>query len=155
MYSLNGYNFPEYAFPEWRYFLEWTDKFLQMNIIPWTNIIASNNYTFCEEIYVIWINLFPWQLTSISLKLNKYNSLKMHKYWVSGCKTMPWVQIYFVECECMYCISWILHHLQTANHSQLWVVMQTNTNFDLLVLCVPCDERTSCVPTKNVYVSSR
>ena len=30
------------------YFLEWTDKFLEMNIIPWKNIIASNDYTFCE-----------------------------------------------------------------------------------------------------------
>ena len=29
-------------------FIEWTDKFLEMNIIPWTNIIASNDYTFCE-----------------------------------------------------------------------------------------------------------
>ena len=64
------------------------------------------------------------------------------------------------------CISWILHHLQMANHSQLWVVTQTNPNYDLLVLCVPCEQRplvyprktcteTSCVPTKNVYVSSR
>ena len=30
----------------------------------------------------------------ISLKLNKYNSLKLHKYTVAGCKIMPWVQIY-------------------------------------------------------------
>ena len=38
----------------------------------------------------------------ISLKLNKYNSLKLHKYAGAGCKIMPWVQIYFVECEYMY-----------------------------------------------------
>ena len=25
----------------------------------------------------------------ISLKLNKYNSLKLHKYTVAGCKIMP------------------------------------------------------------------
>ena len=34
--SLNEYNF-----------IEGTDKLLEMNIIPWTNIIASNDYTFC------------------------------------------------------------------------------------------------------------
>ena len=30
----------------------------------------------------------------ISLKLNKYNSLKLHKYTVAGCKIMPWVQMW-------------------------------------------------------------
>ena len=35
--SLNEYNF-----------IERTDRFLKINIIPWTNIIASNDYTFCE-----------------------------------------------------------------------------------------------------------
>ena len=32
---------------------------------------------------------------------------------------MPWVQIYFVDCEYMYFLN-ILHHLQTANRTQLW-----------------------------------
>ena len=44
------------------------------------------------------------------------------------------------------------------------MVTQTNTNYDLLVLCVTCEQRplvyhekqqTSCIPTKNVYVSLR
>ena len=34
--SLNEYNL-----------IEWIDKFLEMNIIPLKNIIASNAYTFC------------------------------------------------------------------------------------------------------------
>ena len=48
--SLSGYNFPEWiCFPWTRiYFLEWTDKLLEMNVISWKNIIASNDYTFCE-----------------------------------------------------------------------------------------------------------
>ena len=48
--SLNEYNFPEWIYFPWTriYFLEWTDKFLEMNIIPWKNIIASNDYTSCE-----------------------------------------------------------------------------------------------------------
>ena len=86
------------------YFVELIGKFLEMNIIPWTNIIASNDYTF------LWINICPsneyisLQLTKyiISLKLNKYNSMKLLKYTVAGCKIMPWVQIYFVECDYMY-----------------------------------------------------
>ena len=35
------------------------------------------------------------------------------------------------------CTNWFLHYFQTANHSQLWVVTQTNTNYDLLLLCIP------------------
>ena len=35
----------------------------------------------------------------ISLKLNKYNPLKLHKYTVAGCKIMPLVRMYFVKCE--------------------------------------------------------
>ena len=54
--------------------------------------------------YVLWINLFPWIINKyiISLKLSKYNSLKLHKYTVAEWKIIPWVQIYFVECEYMY-----------------------------------------------------
>ena len=39
MFSLNEDIFPSG---------EWTDKLLEMNMIPWKNIIASNDYTFCE-----------------------------------------------------------------------------------------------------------
>ena len=41
-------------------FVERTAKFLEMNMIPWKNIFASNDYTFCEYIYVLWMNLFPY-----------------------------------------------------------------------------------------------
>ena len=60
-------------------------------------ILFVNKYMSFELIYFLAINK-----CIISLKLNIYNSLKMHKYTVAGCKIMPWVQIYFVECEYMY-----------------------------------------------------
>ena len=44
--------------------------------------------------------------------------------------------------------SWVLHHVQTANHSQLWMVAQRNTNYDLLVLCVTCEQRPLVSPRK-------
>ena len=56
----------------------------------------------------------------ISLKLNKYNSLKLHKYTIAGCKIMPWIQL-FILLNMNICSSWIMHDLQTANHSQLWL----------------------------------
>ena len=102
-------------------FLELTAAFLEINIIPWTNLIASNDYTFCwlllndytnclEWLYFLWIkicflNEFIFLIINkyiISLKLNKYNSFKLHKYTISGYKIMLWVQIYFFECEYMY-----------------------------------------------------
>ena len=43
----------------------------------------------------------------ISLKLNKYNSLKLHKYTVVGCKIMPRVQIYYVSFEYMYFFNFV------------------------------------------------
>ena len=55
-------------------------------------ILFVNKYMSFEWIYKY----------TICLKLNKCNSLKLHKYTVAGCKTMSWVQIYFVECEYMY-----------------------------------------------------
>ena len=55
----------------------------------------------------------------ISLKLNKYNSLKLHKYTIAGCKIIPWYKYIFLNMN--ICSSWIMHDLQTANHSQLWV----------------------------------
>ena len=39
--SLNEYNF-----------IEWTDKFLEMNVIPWTHIYV-NKYMFFELIYFL------------------------------------------------------------------------------------------------------
>ena len=36
----------------------WYRQFLEMNIIACQNIIASNDYTLCEEIYVIWKNQY-------------------------------------------------------------------------------------------------
>ena len=124
---------------------------LELLYFLWTDICSLN------EFISLTVNKYI-----ISLRLNKYNSLKLHNYTVAGCKILPWVQIYFVECE--YMISWFLRYLQTANHSQLWMVTQTNINYDLLVLCIPCEQRplckprkaeTSCIPTKNVYVSPR
>ena len=58
-------------------------------------------------------------------------------------------------------ISWFLHYLQTANHSQLWVVTQKNINYDLLVsLHTPVSrdllyphKKWLCVPTKNPPLS--
>ena len=60
-------------------------------------ILFVNKYISFEWIYSL-------QLTKyiISFKLNKDNSLKLYKYTVAGCKIIPWVQIYFVECEYMH-----------------------------------------------------
>ena len=60
-------------------------------------ILFVNKYMSIEWIYFLTVNK-----CIIFLKLNKYNSLKLHKYTVAGGKLMPWVQIYFVECEYMY-----------------------------------------------------
>ena len=60
-------------------------------------ILFVNKYMSFGCIYLPTVNKYI-----ISLKLNKYNSLKLEKYTVAGCKIMPWVQIYFVECEYMY-----------------------------------------------------
>ena len=48
--TLNGYNFPEcMCFIERGYIsLNELIRFLEMNIISCQNIIASNDYTFCE-----------------------------------------------------------------------------------------------------------
>ena len=145
------------------YFLERTDT------VPWNEYNFVSEYNCLEWLYFLWINIchlkewiFPWQLTSISLPWS----------WIN---TIPWscINIRLLDVnqclECKYilfnlniCISWILHLLQTANHSQLWMVTQTNTNYDLLVICVTCETsciprktETSCIPTKNVYVSLR
>ena len=60
-------------------------------------ILFVNKYMSKEWIYFLTVNKYI-----ISLKLNKYNSLKLRKYTVAGCKIMPWVQTYFVECEYTY-----------------------------------------------------
>ena len=83
--------------------------------------------------------------------------------------TWPWSANMFCLIWIYACISWILHHLQAANHSQLWMVTQTNTNYALLVLCVACERRPLvyhenqrplvshenflCVPTTNPPLS--
>ena len=94
--SLNGYNFSEWIYVAERGYISLNElmQFIEMNIISCQNIIASNDYTFCY----LKESIFPWQLNKyiISLKLNKYNSLKLHKYTVTGCKIMPLVQMYFV-----------------------------------------------------------
>ena len=116
--------------------------------VPWNEYNFVSEYNCLEWLYFLWINIcslkesiFPWQLTSISFPWS----------WIN---TIPWscinIQLldvkYCIECKYILfnlniCISWILHHLQTANHSQLWMVTQTNTNDDLLVLCVNCEQR--------------
>ena len=98
-------------------------------------ILFVNKYLFFERINIS----LTFNKYIIYLKLNKYNSLKLHKYTVAGCKIMPWVQYSLFNLD--ICISWTLHHLQTANHSQLWMITQTNSNYDLLVLCVTCEQR--------------
>ena len=134
--SLNEYNF-----------IEWTDKFLEMNIIPWTNIIASNDYTFCEKIYFLWMNWSPLQLTSISFPWSWINTISS-RYTVAGCKVLPWLQIYFVECEYVF--------LEFCIICQVWVVTRTDTNYDLLVLCVPCEQRPLVYHEKqSPFVSQR
>ena len=81
------------------YFLEQTDT------VPWNeyNFVSEynclewlyyfvNEYMFFERINIsLTVNKYI-----ISLKLNKYNSLKLRKYTVAGCKIMLWVQVYFV-----------------------------------------------------------
>ena len=52
-------------------------------------ILLVNKYMFFK-----WISLTVNKYI-IPLKLNKYNSLKLHKYTVAGCKIMPYVQTYF------------------------------------------------------------
>ena len=62
-------------------------------------ILFVNKYMSFEWIYFLTVNKYI-----ISLKLNKYNSLKLHKYTVAGCKIMPWLQIYFVEYFLIFCM---------------------------------------------------
>ena len=106
-FFLNRYNFPEWIYFHWTriYFLKQTDK------VSWHEYNFVSEYNCLEWLYFLWINIcslneFQISLTVkkciVSLKLNKYNSLKLHKYTVAGCKIMPWVQIYFVWFEYMY-----------------------------------------------------
>ena len=141
MYS----NFPEWICFYWTgiSFLERTDK------VPWNEYNFVSEYNCLEWLYFLWITIcslnesvFPRQLTSISFPWS----------WIN---TIPWscINIQLLDVKwCLKCksdilfnlnirISWILHHLQTANHKQLWMVKQTNTNYDLLVLCVACELR--------------
>ena len=55
-------------------------------------ILFVNQYVLLESIN---ISLTVYKYI-ISLKLNKHNSLKLHKYTVAGYKIMSKVQIYFV-----------------------------------------------------------
>ena len=81
------------------------------------------------------MNLFSWQLTSISFPWS----------WIN---TIPW-SCNNISLNMNTCIFLIWYHLQTANHSQLWVVTQTNINYDLLVLCVPWEQRPLVYPQKT------
>ena len=92
--SLNEYVFIEQGYIS----LNELIRFLEINIISCQNIIASNDYTFVNKyMFFEWISIsLTVNKYIISLKLNKYNSLKLQKYSVAGCKIMPWVQIYFV-----------------------------------------------------------
>ena len=85
--SLNEYVFIERGYIS----LNELIRFLEMNIILCQNIIASNDYTFVNK-YMLFerINIsLTFNKYIISLKLNKCNSLKLHKYTVVGCKIMP------------------------------------------------------------------
>ena len=114
-----------------------------------------NEYNFFEWLYFLWINICSLNKFIslrvnkyiISLKLNKYNSLKLHKYTVAWCKIMPWVQIYFVECEYMYLLdfasftngqpqSTLSGH---ANKYKLWFISSLRT----------LRAESSWIPTKN------
>ena len=49
------------------------------------NILFVDKYVYFERINIfLTVNKYI-----ISLKLNKYDSLKLHKYTVDGCKIMP------------------------------------------------------------------
>ena len=54
------------------------------------NIVGPNNVGCCWPTMLV---LFAWASTVnkyiITLRLNKYNSLKLQKYTVAGCKIMP------------------------------------------------------------------
>ena len=52
--SLNGYNFSERIYFVERGYISLNEliRLLEMNIISCQNIIASKDYTFCEQIYV-------------------------------------------------------------------------------------------------------
>ena len=141
--SLNGYNFPEWlCFPWTRiYFHEWTNKFFEMGYN------SVNEYNCLEWLYFLWKNICSLN-EFISLTVNKYIiSLKLNKYDLWSCTNIQLLDVKLCL-DCKYillnvniCISWILQPLQTANNSQLWMVTQTNTNYDLLILCVPCEQR--------------
>ena len=85
--SLNEYVFIERGYIS----LNELIRFLGMNIISCQNLNASNDYTFCKKnICSLNKSVFPLIVNKyiIALKLNKYNSLKLHKYTVAGCKIM-------------------------------------------------------------------
>ena len=58
----------------------------------------------------------------ISLKLNKYNPLKLHKYTVAGCKIMPLVRMYFVKCEYMAMRTELVITCVTSCVSFVWII---------------------------------
>ena len=132
-----------------------------MKIFPWNEYNPVNEYNWLEWLYFLWINIcslneFIFLTVNkyiISLKLNKYNSLKLHKHTVARCIIMPWVQIYFVECEYMYFLNFAsftngqpeLTLSGHANKYKLWFISSLRT----------LRAETSCIPTKNVCLSSR
>ena len=143
---------------------------LNKDIFPWNEYNSVNEYNCLEWLYFLWINICPLnQFISltvnkhiISLKLNKYNSLKLLKYTVAGCKIMLLVQIYFVECEYMYFLIFALFTKGQpkstlsgqANKYRLWFIGSLHT-LRAETSYIPRKAETSCIPTKNVYVSPR
>ena len=86
--SLNKYVFIERGYIS----LNELIRFLEMNIISCQKIIASNDYPFFVNKYIFFESISISLTVNkyiISLKLNKYNLLKLHKYTVAGCKIMP------------------------------------------------------------------
>ena len=120
-----------------------------------------NQYNFLEWIWILWINIcslneyISLKVNNyiIFLKLNRYYSLKLHKYTVAGCKMMPWIQIYFVECEYKHSLifttnsqpqSYLSGH---TNKYKLWFSSSLRT----LRAEASCSnhKKCFCVPTTN------
>ena len=60
--------------------------------VPWNENNSVNEYNCLECLNFLWINI---------RSSNEFISLKLHTYTVAERKIMPWVQIYFIECDDM------------------------------------------------------
>ena len=163
---LNEYDFLKWICFPWMKIIPWINivslneyNFLEINITPWTNIISLNEYIFVNKyMFFEWIK-FPWKLRIISFPWSWINTIPWSCINIQLLDVKWFLEYKYILVNVNTYISWILQ--QRANHNQLAVVTQANTNYDLLVLWVSCKQRPLlsrhekcfCIPTTNPPLS--